>query len=201
MSSIFRKILTTRGILYVLTRFCGSNLRSRSFDEIYKNGRWINTEEHYTKGVHKELVELVEKYARQGRILDMGCGTGALGVSLNPNTYESYQGVDISTKAIEFAKKEENTKIHYEIGEIKNYVSKKNFDLIVFKESLYYVPFFRKKLLNKYAKNLRPDGLFIVTIIQHERFARLANMIRKNFNIIEDRFFQSRDILLLVFSS
>src|SRR5437870_1451228 len=51
------------------------------------------------------LYPYVEKYARNGNILDLGCGSGNTGVELDPAAYRHYTGVDISDAAVEQAKK------------------------------------------------------------------------------------------------
>jgi SAM-dependent methyltransferase len=62
------------------------------------------------------------------------------------------------------------------------------YDLILFEESLYYVPFSRQRLLRRYARSLRPGGLFIVTVAHPDQFTGMIRMIRTNFQIIEDKF-------------
>jgi trans-aconitate methyltransferase len=147
-----------------------------------------------------EVVRVVEKYARQGRILDLGCGTGTLAERLSSDSFESYLGVDASAAAISIAQKRKTQKINFEIGDIQNYKCSDDFDLIVFEESLYYVPFFRYQLLKRYAQRLRPSGTFIVTIADPQRFRRMTRMIRKNFQIVEDRLTSPSGVrLLLVF--
>lgn len=179
----------------MLTRFGGSALRCHAFDQNYIGGRWdYFDEEHRT-----DMLEVIEKYARKGRILDMGCGTGILASMISPDAFEYYLGVDVSAEAIARARKTESNKICFMISDIESYECKGTFDLIVFEESLYYVPFFRRRLLRRYGKWLRPQGLFVVTVADPYRFTRMVTMIRKNFQIIEDRYFSNSRRLLLVF--
>lgn len=189
------RVLTSRGILYLVTRFCGSALRRRAFDQNYISGRW----DHFDKEPSTEIVKVIEKYARKGRILDLGCGTGILASMLSPDSFEYYLGVDASQGAIARAQKRKGEKIRVEIGDILSYKPRGKFDLIVFAESLYYVPYFRRRFLRCCARWLMPGGLFVVTIVEPRRFRSMIKMIRENFQIVEDRFFQNSQRLLLVF--
>jgi len=190
-----KAILTVPGILYFFTRFGGSALRRQAFNQKYRDGSW----DYFDKEHSPEMVKVIEEYAKQGRILDMGCGTGILASMLCPDSFEHYLGVDVSPEAITKAYKRKSGKIQFEISNIQSYRCKADFDLIVFEESLYYVPIFRRRLLRRFAQHLRPGGLFVVTVADPRRFKGMIRMIRKNFQIIEDRCFQESKRLLLVF--
>ena len=178
-----KKLFAMRGVLYLITRFCGSRLRRCSFNEYYKSGGWDRLDSSHSS----EIVEVVERYARKGRILDMGCGTGILASRLADESFSYYRGVDASSEAVGPARKRASEKIDFEIGDIQRYECCDEFDCIVFEESLYYVPFFRYRLLNRYSQRLRPGGVFVVTISDPKRFSRLIDMIRDKFEMVEDR--------------
>lgn len=190
-----KSFLSAKGVLYFLTRYAGSAIRRCSFDQYYKSGR-----RDYLDSDHsREMVRVVEKYANKGRILDMGCGPGILVSLLNTGSFEYYRGIDASSEAIAIARKRVSEKNNFDVGDIQSYECEDDFDLIVFEESLYYVPFFRYRLLKRYCRRLRPDGMFIVTVADPKRFRRMIRMIRKQFQIIEDRYFKNSNRWLLVF--
>jgi SAM-dependent methyltransferase len=195
MSKKLKSLLSAKGVLYFLTRYAGSAMRRCSFDQYYKSGRWDYLDSDHSE----EMVKIVEKYANKGRILDMGCGPGILVGLLNPGSFEYYRGVDASSQAIAMARKRASEKVNFELGDIQSYKCEDDFDLIVFEESLYYAPFFRYQLLKRYARRLRPEGVFIVTVADPNRFRRMIRMIRKKFPIVEDRYFKNSSRLLLVF--
>jgi len=190
-----KAILTVPGILYFFTRFGGSALRRQAFNQKYRDGSW----DYFDKEHSPEMAKVIEEYAKKGRILDMGCGTGILASLLDADSFTYYRGVDASTEAIALAQKRKGENIYFEIGDIQSYECKDDFDLIVFEESLYYVPIFRRRLLRRFAQHLRHGGLFVVTVADPRRFKGMIRMIRKNFQIIEDRCFQESKRLLLVF--
>lgn len=192
-----RKLFSIRAILYYLcTRFGSRSLRSWAYDRQTGKEGWNFLDKTHSR----EVVRTVEKYAKQGRVLDLGCGTGILAGLLSPGSFEYYRGVDASSQAIALARKRASEKVNFELGDIQNYKCEDDFDLIVFEESLYYVPFFRYRLLKRYARQLRPGGVFIVTVADPNRFARMIGMIRRKFQVLEDRYFQNSKRFLLVFS-
>lgn len=190
-----KKVFAHRGIHYILTRFGGPVLRRQAFDQKYNSGHW----NYFDKEDRTEIVKVIEKYARYGHILDMGCGTGTLASMINPDAFEYYLGVDVSSEAIKRARKYECKKIEFKNSDMQSYWCNDTFDLILFEESLYYVPFFRKRLLRRCVRWLRSQGLVIVTMADPSRFTGMVKMIRKNFHIIEERHFPNSQRLLLVF--
>jgi SAM-dependent methyltransferase len=198
VSNLFRgieKLFISRGIFYLVTRVGGTVLRRLAFDQYYIRGRW----DYFDKEDRIEMVKLVVKYAKKGRILDMGCGTGTLASKLSTSDFEYYLGIDVSPEAIARARKNQSEKIHFKTGNIQSYPCKDTFDLIVFEESLYYVPFLRRRLLQDLAQRLRSNGVFIVTVAHPSRFSGMVQMIRRNFQVFEDRCFKNSQRLLLVF--
>jgi len=182
-----KKLFSIRAILYYLrTRFSNRRTRGWAFDQRYL-AEGSDAPPGCTHSPESPTVKLVEKYARKGRILDVGCGTGSLASDLNPGSFESYLGVDVSAAAISIAQKRKGEKIDFEVGDLQHYECREKYDLIVFEESLYYIPFFRRRLLRRYAQYLRPGGLFVVTVAHRNQFRGMIRMIRKNFQIVEDR--------------
>jgi len=193
---IMKGVFSKRGIFYILTRFGGSSLRRRALDCNYVTGGW----DLLDKERSPEMTEVVKKYIGQGDILELGCGVGTLADTLGPEAFKSYVGVDASREAISKALRTKNAKMDFVVGDIQSYKCKRKYDLIIFEESLYYVnPFFRRRVLKKNAQHLKDNGLFIVTVADPQRFAKMIRMICKNFEIAEKRHFSGSDRLLLVF--
>jgi len=148
----------------------------------------------------------VEKYANQGAILDLGCGSGTTGIELNPATYSFYTGVDISDEAINKAKIrafEVNAagRREYCVADILSYTPGSNCSVIFFGDSIYYVPFRRiLPMLSRYAKHLSPDGVFAVRLFdvsgKRRRFLRL---IEDNFLVIEKQLNETTHVCNIVF--
>lgn len=196
MSTWLDRILASPGIHFAVTRFAGAGLRGRAFDARYRTGQWAS----FDRTVSPELLALVEQYAGGGRILSLGCGSGSLVVALAPGSYDLFIGVDLASVAIQRARARHLPKTRFEIADLAEYRTDDVFDLILFEESLYYVPQAHyDQVLNRYQHNLRPGAVFLVTIADPTRFEALLHAIRRNYGIIEDRSFANSRRRLLVF--
>jgi|RhiMetdeSRZDD1v2_1073273.scaffolds.fasta_scaffold56458_5 SAM-dependent methyltransferase len=153
------------------------------------------------------IYPFVERYARGGSILDLGCGSGNTATELNPGTYSHYTGVDISDVAIDKART--RTQAHgradrcrYLQSDIVDYVPTQHFDVILFRESIYYVERGTiTPMLQRYRNFLaQPDGVFIVRMAggEHE-CGRVLGIIEESFEIIERAAFTGPDAIIVVF--
>lgn len=190
------KILGYKGFHYIISRFGFRFLKQMAFDQKYKDGDW----DYSAKSKSFEMFKLVEKYSRKGRILCLGCGNGSLVEGLNPKFFDYFLGIDISKEAIKIAQKKVTDKISFEYSDIKNYEISNPFDLFIFEESLNYISAAsRLKVLKYYANKLSSRGNIIVTTAEPIRFQKMINMIRENFQIVEDNFFTNSNRHFCVF--
>ena len=134
----------------------------------------------------------IEKYAREGHILDLGCGSGTTGLELDVHKYTSYFGVDISEVAVEKAKIRarelgRDAVNKYCAADILTYVPNQQFDLILFGDSIYYIPYAQiSSLLKRYSSYLVTGGAFLVRI--HDvsgKHARILETIENTYAVIE----------------
>ena len=101
------------------------------------------------------------------KILELGCGTGGHAYEFNKRGY-CVHGIDISDKMIEIAKRKLNSaankNISFEIGDIKDFDSSKEYDAVV---SLFHVVNYLvgdmdlEKLFRSVSKSLRKGGCFL----------------------------------------
>jgi trans-aconitate methyltransferase len=182
MTEFVRRFLSLRGIHYAVTRFGGKRLRSLSFDGKFQSGDWnFNSE-------NPDLVHLVETYCFNGHILALGCGTAPIASALNAASFQSFLGIDLSEKAIGIANNRANESIRFEVGEMVGYQCRRNYDVILFSDSFYYVNrFSRKKFLRRLCRSLTPRGRIIVSLAQPMRYASILTMIQSNFTVEVDR--------------
>ncbi|HEU6449331.1 MAG TPA: class I SAM-dependent methyltransferase [Verrucomicrobiae bacterium] len=182
IAAVTRKIFAVRGIHYFFTRFGGSTLRRLSFDEKYRSGEWK------FEGDNPELARLVEQHSNNGHILILGCGSAPIASALNPESFRSVLGIDLSPEAIASAKKRAGEKIRFEVGDMTRFQCCKNYDVILFSDSLNYVNWFaRRWLLKKLCRHLTPHGRIIVVTAEPERYAGILRMIRRHFTVELDR--------------
>src|ERR1044071_4216800 len=69
------------------------------WDEEFGSGQWNYLE----RTIEDPIYPILEKYARNGAILDMGCGSGNTANELNYEKFGSYTGTDLSEVAVQKA--------------------------------------------------------------------------------------------------
>lgn len=194
MTELVRRILSVRGIHYLATRFGGNRLRSLSFDEKYRSGDWNFTNDD------PDLVRLVEEYGASGHILVLGCGTAPIAGALKPASFQSLLGIDLSQEAIAAANKRANEKIRFEVADMVGFRCPRDYDVILFSDSLNYVSWLaRRRLLQKLCRHLTPRGRMMVVIAAPARYAGILRMIRRHFEVEVDRSLRGSQRHVLVF--
>jgi len=148
----------------------------------------------------------LEKYANSGSILDLGCGSGSTGNELSSTAYHRLVGVDISDVAVEKSRRrtEENRredKNHYICSDVFNYVPTGQFDVILFRDSIYYVPHGKIiAMLRRYSKHLKEGGVFIVRMWNgSDKYVKIVDAIESNFTVVEKHVFDQPDAVVMVF--
>jgi len=192
----------------VLKRVGSSKIKSRIWNEEFSMGKWDYL---YTGGgvenpTENTVLSLVEKYCQGGSILDVGCGMGDTGLKIDVNKYRYYMGLDISQvaveKAIDICRSDalRKTKNDFVVGDSAIYTPSRKYNVILFKESLYYINrFLRRKVLNRYTTYLKKDGVVIVRLCDRERFKNIERMIGKHFRVIEKFVGEGDRSIILVF--
>ncbi len=134
----------------------------------YQYGRW-----DYLRGLeelgHYSIIAGYCKYLRRGgAVLDLGCGEGLLLDALDIGAYSRYVGLDISATAIARAQSRQEPTADFVVGDICAYTPADKFDVIVFNETLYYLPD-PVACMRRYVPRLRDHGLFIVSMYLHPK--------------------------------
>jgi SAM-dependent methyltransferase len=172
-----------------------TSLKKWLWDKEFSGTKWDFIDN--TKGdcVYAHL----EKFARNGSILDLGCGPGNTANEMADTTYASYVGVDISDAALakavrrtkECGREGKNT---FAQSDFLGYEPTQDFDVILFRESLYHVPFGQvRPILDKFGKHLKPEGVFIVRLYAGSlesdelkpRVTAKLDLIKREFDVVE----------------
>jgi 2-polyprenyl-3-methyl-5-hydroxy-6-metoxy-1,4-benzoquinol methylase len=189
------RILTFKGIHYLVTRYGPARLRSLAFDEKYRTGSW-----NFVGDSSAELSQTVRRYLNSGQLLMIGCGGASLLQNLNDSDFTSVLGLDISSEALRLASRFASEKVSFEHGDMRTFQSERLFDVILFSESLYYIPVKEaRECLDRLRPRISANGAFIVTVAEPERYAELLKMIRDNFTMLEDNSFPHSHSRVLVF--
>jgi len=147
-----------------------SMVKKLFWDKEYSNGKWWFNDNTADDCVYLYL----KKYAENGSILDLGCGSGNTANELALNAYRSYLGVDISESALDKARKWTEVtgranKNSFAQGDFLSFVPTQQFNVIFFRESLYHVPLGKiKATFDRYSKYLSDGGVLIVRLITSE---------------------------------
>jgi len=96
------------------------------------------------------------------RVLDVGCGAGVLQQRM---AYGRYVGVDMNASAIVQAQARATGEVQFLCAPVQDYVIPGEFDVIVFNESLYYMPE-PLAILQRHLGHLKPDGVVIICMFQ-----------------------------------
>lgn len=83
------------------------NIRLIPSEKNRKGGKYSYAEWAHVIGIFQALIYIHLKSKENNRILDVGCGTGLLGISSEPYLGESggYTGIDVSRRDVEFCRK------------------------------------------------------------------------------------------------
>jgi SAM-dependent methyltransferase len=178
-----------------------SGIKKRLWDKEFSGTKWDFIDNTAGDCVYPYL----EKYANSGDILDLGCGPGNTANELSAEVYRSYTGVDISEAALEKAvrRSQENGrdgKNSFVKSDFLNFHPAQEFDVILFRESMYHIPYGQVlPILKKYSKNLKSNGVFIVRLYAGDqrpgviktRVTAKLDLIRREFAVLETRQFDT----------
>lgn len=172
-----------------------TGIKKRLWDKDFSSGKWDFIDDTSGDCVYPHL----EKYAQGGDILDLGCGPGNTANELSADAYRSYIGVDISEAALAKAVKRtaengRSNKNSFVCSDFLGYRPTKEFDIILFRESMYHIPYGQVlEILEKYSQSLKKSGVFIVRlyvgdhrpgVIKH-RVKRKLDLIKRECDIVE----------------
>jgi SAM-dependent methyltransferase len=164
-----------------------SRIKRNLWNKEFAEGRW-----DFIENTAEDIIySFIEKYSRNGSILDLGCGSGNTGCELNSDKYGDYTGVDISDVAIEKAVRRSvvngrDKKNHYHQSDITAYTPLQKFNVILFRESIYYIPRVKiKSVLDHYSKFLKTDGVFIVRWHDQRQGGTILNLLGDAYELVE----------------
>lgn len=126
------------------------------------------------------------KYASSSaRVLDVGCGEGAISDFLLPN--QSYVGLDLSKEAIRRGKIKRPSPVKFVHLTAHEFQPLQNFDVIIFSEVLYYVAY--EKIIDQYIRYLNPSGIMIISIFHKTEkllYQNIFEYARKKLKFIDE---------------
>jgi len=133
------------------------------WDSEYASGKWAFLDSLSEQAHHMAVASYFAHLKPNGRVLDVGCGSGALNATLKPFGYGRYLGIDISETAIAAAGARSDAATEFRAVSGESFATEERFDAVVFNESLYYFPE-PKATIDAYGKFLAPDGILIISM-------------------------------------
>ncbi len=188
---------TARFVRGFLLSYGPSNIKRRFWDKEYSEEKWSFAYNTVGDCVYDHL----ERHTRNGDILDIGCGSGNTATEMAESCYRSYLGVDISEAALAKARRRSQEcgrgdKNRFECGDFLTYVPAGQYDVILFRESMYHVPLGKvKSTLDRYSAYLKDGGVFVVRLFassgdrvdgkDKQRPAAMLGIMDAEFDVLE----------------
>jgi SAM-dependent methyltransferase len=175
-----------RGIIY---KYGTESLKKRLWNWDYSRSRY-----GYGSSARDFLYPFLVEHAHNDSILDLGCGEGKTANELDQEAYTKCVGVDISDVAIAKARawterSGRDGKNLFYCSDFESFVPSQQFDMILFRDSLYYLPQPKiKTTLDRYSAFLKEGGCFVVRLCEGVgRHAPIVEAIEANFSVTGKR--------------
>jgi 2-polyprenyl-3-methyl-5-hydroxy-6-metoxy-1,4-benzoquinol methylase len=185
----------------VVKKWGGATAKARLWDSEFASGQWMRLDHTMEDPIYGYL----EHYAAGGDILDLGCGSGNTGNELDGSKYTNYTGTDISAVAVRKAQMRSRQngrggRNEYICACIESFVPSKKYDVILFRESIFYIPRVRiRSVLDGYINYLTPDGAFIVRMCDREKYKTIVKLIDEHYRVVDRHLADSDKGIILVF--
>lgn len=165
-----------RAVFFALRGYSPQQVSAETWDREYRDGQW-----EYLRKMDS-LAGLVSilgycQFLNPHHILDAGCGEGLLAEKLKLLSYTSYLGIDVSQEAIALATgRLGDARSRFAVADAWTFENDQRFDVIVFNQSLYYLPD-PAGVLAKYQAMLEPNGRIIVSMADNARTRAVWRLI------------------------
>jgi SAM-dependent methyltransferase len=145
----------------LINRLLGRRSAAEKWNAQYAAGRWTAFDRLDELAHYSVLAGYALHLKPGGKLLDVGCGDGALRDRLHPAAFSQYLGLDFA-EAVGRVRHRTDDKTEFVVGDMHDFTPPATFDTIVFNESLYYAknPVVE---LARYSRWLAPDGLFLIS--------------------------------------
>jgi SAM-dependent methyltransferase len=189
-------------------RYGPSRIKMVLWNQEFNGTHWDFIDDTAGDCVYSHLV----KHLNNGSILDLGCGPGNTANELPESAYQTYIGVDISEAALAKAAKRtrqsgRDLKNSFACSDFLSYKPNQQFDVILFRESMYHVPLSKvKPILDHFTKYLKANGVFVVRMNtsdknggQKSRLMSAIEIMERDFDLVEKRQYDASGPTVIVF--
>ena len=183
----------------ILKKWGTAATKKAIWDAEFSSGQW----DYLDSTGGDPIYPYLEKYSNHGTILDLGCGSSNTGNELDVSKYRSYTGVDISESAIRRAlarciKNRRQSKNEYVCEDISAYVPQMRYDIILFRESIFYIPRYQiRQVVNRYSHFLKESGVFVVRMCDRNKYRSIVSLVERHYNVLAKSSLPDPDIILV----
>ena len=174
-----------------LRRYGTVKIKQKIWNAEYGKGRWL-----IPLGTDRSdiLYSVIERYLNGRDILDLGCGNGRF-LRLK-DICGVYTGVDISDSIIQQEKSFEYDRAEYYVNDIEDFVPARKYRVILFTDSIYYIPHHKIfKTLIRY-RNYLERGAFVVRMWNKDKYQKIIKLIDGNFTVLEKHILKNNSIII-----
>ena len=192
----FRNVM--RGVLQA---WGAASIKRKLWNSEFSNGRW-----DYIENTPDDCVyAYIGRYGGNGNILDLGCGSGNTGNELDSGIYQGYTGIDVSDVAVQKARARSQAngrfqKNQYFQSDVIAYIPTSSYNLILFRESIMYIPHGKiKTTLDRYSKYLEPGGVFVVRMCDREKYRGIVQVIKEGYEVVDEYLPEQAKTIVIAF--
>jgi 2-polyprenyl-3-methyl-5-hydroxy-6-metoxy-1,4-benzoquinol methylase len=148
-----------------------------------ENGGWARLASPTEHARYAAVRQLCETYARDGRVLDVGCSRGLLQEGLG---YGSYVGIDADERPLVHAAHRVDERTSFLHADADVYEPAEPVDAMIFNEMLYYLPD-PVRTVRRLAEHVAPGGVVIVSTFRAWATDRIRRELSALFQVVESR--------------
>jgi 2-polyprenyl-3-methyl-5-hydroxy-6-metoxy-1,4-benzoquinol methylase len=156
--------------------------RERRWNTEYASGGWDWLRNIDERAHHSVLAGYAAYLKPGGSLLDVGCGEGVFQEELR-GAAGRYMGVDFE-QAIQKAQHKVNAVTRFVVGDMNEFTTSEQFDVIVFNESIYYL---HDTLagVQRYESMLAPGGVLLISMHGKERNDALWTALDAHYRTLD----------------
>jgi SAM-dependent methyltransferase len=149
-----------------------------TWDDQYRSGHWSFLHDPSELARYGALAASSQRLTPARTILDVGCGEGILRELLRDRGYQRYVGVDLSSVAIEAARRSAAPEDSFVVADAETYAPGETFDAVVLNECLYY---FHDPLeqAERYMRMTTPEGALIISMFESPRTRAILRVLER----------------------
>lgn len=186
--------------LLMSRRGMGRPIPRRTWDFEYSGATWAGLDSAEAVPGNMAIANFVRRLCEAPKVLDVGCGTGALAELLQAVPGLTYMGIDLSDVALSRARTRGLSNAGFQQAAMEDWTPTDRYDAIIFNEVIYYVAN-PVEVLARYREALTPGGTLIISIWRSGNYRLLWQGIEAEYEIVASDTVQTggvvRDIKML----